>query len=168
MSPAPADTTPSPHQGKDGIGVVLDQSPGALLWAAGLTWDELPRLCQVSARTVQRWRARRALPAVVVLFLACFQDLGIIAPAWSGWQLSARKGELFSPEGVGFRPGDVQSLHWRLQQIGALRRRVAELEERAAELGRELEQRPPLSPQRWRPARARRSPPRAKTSRGSV
>jgi len=82
--------------------------------------------------------------------LACFQDLGIIAPAWAGWQLSHKKGELHSPEGVGYRPGDLLAMHFRRQQIAALRRRVALLEQ-------ELAARPPLRPQRWRPARAQRA-----------
>jgi len=134
-------------------------SPGSALWQAGLSWEALPLLCRVTARTVANWRRRGALPPVLDHLLAVFRDLGRVHPAWSGWQISCRKGELFSPEGVGFRPGDVHSLHWRLQQIRALRRRVAELE-------RELAARPPLPDRRWRPARARRrgADPNAKST----
>jgi len=139
-------------EGIDVVEVVNDLSPGALLWAAGLSWDSLSDVCNVSARTVQRWRQRGELPALLVLFLACFQDLGIIAPAWAGWQLSHKKGELYSPEGVGYRPGDLLAMHFRLQQINVLRGRVTRLEQ-------ELAARPPLRPQRWRPSRAQRARP---------
>ena len=161
MSPRPAAHSRPGVRFKEGIEVVEvvnDLSPGALLWAAGLSWDALPDVCNVSARSVQRWRARGQLPALLVLFLACFQDLGIIAPEWSGWQLSHRQGELYSPEGVGYRPGDLLSFQFRLQQIRILQGRVAQLE-------RELEARPPLRPQRWQPARGRR---RAQSHGGSM
>jgi len=129
------------------------QSPGALLWAAGLTWENLAQVCGVSARTVTRWRRRGELPPLLRLALAPFVDLGALSPAWSGWQIAHRTGELYSPENQTFTPGELRSWQFRYQQIRALQRRVRELE-------RELEERPARVP--WIPARARRSTQKAR------
>lgn len=43
-------------------------------------------------------------------------------PAWSGWAL--RNGELFTPEGVGIRPGEVRSIPYRAHQIAELERQL--------------------------------------------
>lgn len=137
------------------------QSPGALLWGAGLSWEKLPALLDVSTRTVHRWRAAGELPAALVLVCMCFADLGTISEPWRGWMISRRDGLLYSPEGEAFGPGDLRALFWHRQRIRALARQVDRLQ-------RQLQERPPLP---FVPARARyhkRPPPpthRAKTAR---
>lgn len=79
-------------------------NPDAILTAAG------------SERTRRRWQ-KRGIPARA---RALAGDLAAIDPAWAGWIL--RRGELVSPEGLCFRPGEVLSIPLRIQQVRALER----------------------------------------------
>lgn len=119
---------------------------GGRLHRAAIRWDDLPQRFPVSARTVARWRAR-GLPPLVDALLAVWGDLGVIHPAWRGWMISARDGLLYSPENEGKTPGEVRARFWDREQIKALRRQVRKLRS-------ELEARPPLRDQRWKPKRA--------------
>jgi hypothetical protein len=77
--------------------------------------------------TCQRWkraaRVARWLERLVLVYLQ--GELGEIDRTWSGWRLIA--GELVSPEGWRFTPGDVRVLPFLQAQIRTLRadRRVA-------------------------------------------
>ena len=46
-------------------------------------------------------------------------DLGRIDPAWAQWRL--RRGELISPDGWSFRPGEVATIAFRNQKIRFLK-----------------------------------------------
>lgn len=50
------------------------------------------------------------MPAGYALALALLRDgdLGVISSEWRGWRLI--KGELFSPDNWGFRPGEIAAV----------------------------------------------------------
>lgn len=84
-----------------------------------------------------------------------FADLGAVDPAFTGWNLF--RGELYTPEGLHYRPGDIQAIaadralirelesvalagrpENAARRAAELRRRAVELEEAAAELRRSI------------------------------
>lgn len=77
----------------------------------GLSAEELAALTDTHVTTTRRWLRTKKVPPMVLRYLAVLRrgDLGAINKAWTGWKLSARDGELYSPEGVGFTPGHVRA-----------------------------------------------------------
>jgi hypothetical protein len=61
--------------------------------------------------------------AVGLQLIAC-GELGTVSAPWRGWRLI--RGELVSPEGWRFRPGDVLAGPIRAQQLRELERRDRE------------------------------------------
>lgn len=88
---------------------------------AGLSQATAARLCGVTVRQVKRWEAGQARtpPAALALVrLVGGGDLGQVSPAWCGWRLV--RGQLFSPENVGFAPGEVRALPLLYGQLATL------------------------------------------------
>lgn len=54
-------------------------------------------------------------------------ELGAVAAAFAGWRLDARHGELVSPEGWRFTPGEIRAIPFRYGQIRGLQRQVRQL-----------------------------------------
>jgi hypothetical protein len=69
-----------------------------------------------SARTRRRWQAH-GIPARV---RASAGDLGAIDDGWRGWRLI--RGELVSPEGWKYRPGELYALPILRERVRALER----------------------------------------------
>lgn len=81
----------------------------------------LARRFDVHPTTAARWKARNLLPPrYAALAALAAGDVGALDAAWTGWTL--RRGELISPEGIAFRPGEVLAIPIRMQQIAALQR----------------------------------------------
>lgn len=95
----------------------------------GLGVMEIATICAVSTDTARRWKRRGQLPQGMhrLLELTLEGELGAIAPAFAGWRLDARHGELVSPEGWRFPPGEIRALPLRYGQIRELERQVREL-----------------------------------------
>jgi hypothetical protein len=78
----------------------------------------------ISLRTARRFKAAGRMPfayAVVWAILA-EGDLGIADPAFSGWRV--RDGQIYSPDGVAFRPGEIAAIPIRHQQLAHLTRQL--------------------------------------------
>jgi hypothetical protein len=88
--------------------------------------SHLARVLGVPERTARHWRALGRLPAPWRLLYVVLDggNIGALDAAWRGWRLI--RGELVSPEGLTFRPGEVLSIFVRQQEIGELRRQLAD------------------------------------------
>jgi len=74
---------------------------------ARLSIEDAAHLAGVTVRTFQRWeREHRAPRAVFTLFYVLTGHLP--DPAWEGWRFA--KGQLWTPGGQGYQPGEVQAL----------------------------------------------------------
>lgn len=90
---------------------------------------EIAASCAVSIDTARRWKRHGRLPLGMhrLLELTRLGELGAIARAFAGWRLDARHGELVSPEGWRFSPGEIRAIPFRYGQIRGLQRQVREL-----------------------------------------
>lgn len=86
----------------------------------------LSRALALPLRTARRYIARRRMPfALAFLWRVLIEgDLGQVSDEWRGWTLA--RGELISPEGIAFRPGEVLSIPIRQQQLAHLKLELAE------------------------------------------
>jgi len=73
----------------------------------------------VSLPTARRWKRARTLNGAIarLLRLVLFGELGEISRAWRGWSL--RDGEITSPEGWGFKPGEICAIPFFRAQLAA-------------------------------------------------
>jgi hypothetical protein len=87
---------------------------------AHLKAEELSELAGVTLSTARRWRQRKALPEPVrrLLEVTALGRLDILG--WKGWRII--DGELLSPEGWAFGPGEVMSLRLLRMQVRELER----------------------------------------------
>lgn len=113
----------------------------ALRLMAGHTAQTAADFCGVSLKT---WRRYEQNPPrwALALFAALAGDLGAIAPAWEGWRLCGRSGELYDANGDRYAPGYLRSFWYRNQQsqadratIRALRRKIEALKQETAPKG---------------------------------
>lgn len=76
----------------------------------GIRAEELAHVTGTSLRTARRWKASGRMPAGYALALALLRDgdLGALAPEWTGWRLM--RGQLYSPDNWGFRPGEIAAV----------------------------------------------------------
>jgi len=101
---------------------------------SGLSAEQLAAVCGVHITTARRWKRTGNMPLsyrVLVAFLVD-GDLGVLSPAWKGWTL--RAGEIVTPEGWTFTPGELTAVPIRYQQLAALERRMSEPEQRELRL----------------------------------
>ena len=96
-------------------------------------------LLDVYASTIERWRAGKArVPraALIALRAAVYGQLpGMEHRAWEGWYVGL-DGRLYNGPRASWAPGDILAIHWKDQQIRALRDEVARLEAQVAQLAR--------------------------------
>jgi hypothetical protein len=80
----------------------------------------------ISIRQARRFKAAGTMPALYGLAwsLAIDGDLGALFPEWRGWVM--RAGQLWAPEGYGFRPGEVRAIPLRAQQLAHMQRELSE------------------------------------------
>jgi Phage protein len=78
--------------------------------ARELSAEELVRLTGAHISTARRWRQFGTMPPVIARALALVQqsELGALHAEWQGWRVNER-GELVSPEGWQFTPGDLRA-----------------------------------------------------------
>lgn len=80
--------------------------------------NEIARICGVSLKTAQRWKAGQTVPhATAIMVLR--RDLGCFDPAWAGWTI--HRNQLCSPENWIATPGDVLSIQLTQAQLSTYR-----------------------------------------------
>jgi transcriptional regulator with XRE-family HTH domain len=99
------------------------RTPPAALY--GINIKEIARICGVSLKTAQRWKAGQSVPPKTALMML-ERDLGCFHSEWAGWKISQR-GELCSPENWIATPGHVRSLQMMQATLGTYRRENASL-----------------------------------------
>jgi Phage protein len=84
---------------------------------ANLNTDELAELAGVNVATARRWKAQKKLPESIcrLLEVTALGRLDILG--WKGWRLI--RGELISPEGWEFQPGDLIAIPFLREQLRA-------------------------------------------------
>lgn len=89
----------------------------------------------ISVRQARRYKASGTMPALYGLAwsLGVDGDLGAAFPAWTGWAI--RDGQLWAPEGYGFRPGEIRAIPLRQQQLAHLERELSEPRQLALTMG---------------------------------
>ncbi len=94
------------------------------------------RELNIHPKTLYRWLTGRcAIPGRQHLAIrALLGDLPGTDGKWSGWMF--RQGRLWSPEGRGFTPGDLQASLFDAQRLRVLEREVRELRSRLDDGGR--------------------------------
>jgi hypothetical protein len=83
-----------------------------LLYGQSITLIKLVTGC--GASTAKRWKANPASipePARRLLALTLHGDLGALDARWRGWRIA--NGQLLSPDGNTFRPGEVQAIPFK-------------------------------------------------------
>lgn len=77
--------------------------------------------------TVARWRQAQRLPRAVSVLIRVMHDgeLELVHPAWAGFKLDRRTGELVTPEAWPCTPGDLLAIKYRMAQVRALERELA-------------------------------------------
>jgi len=77
---------------------------------------DLARLCDVSPRTVRRWRASGDWPPVARLAAAQLSgDLGTLFPAWRGWMVHGDT--LTAPDGRTVSQAQILQLDWFMRLV---------------------------------------------------
>lgn len=76
--------------------------------AARLTPSEAAALAGIHRTTYARQEAGTARPSLALFRLLLVLAGDLPDPAWSGWCF--HRGELFSPEGVAFTPGELRAI----------------------------------------------------------
>lgn len=78
----------------------------------------------VHRATVARWRARREFPPALVRLaeLELEGQLALIHPAWAGFAIDPRTGELVMPGGERYRAGELLAIPLRTQHLQELQR----------------------------------------------
>lgn len=87
-----------------------------------LTIEEASRLCGVSPRTWRRYEHGETTipPGLALLLKVCAGGaLPTDSSSWAGWRMF--RGELYSPEGLAFRPGDIRSMPYLHALVAELR-----------------------------------------------
>lgn len=116
-------------------------SPHSTLY--GIPVSEIARICRVSLKTAQRWKAGTICPGYCEAAIL-ERDLGCFSDGWRNWIV--RGDELISPEGWCIHVNDVLASPLLRQQLA-----VYQAENRALKAERdavpELEEQP--SPEKW-------------------
>lgn len=86
--------------------------------------NDLVRICRISLKTAQRWKAGQTVPSPSSVDLL-ERDLGCFSPAWRGWRI--RGENLISPEGWQISMGEARSYPLLLRQIATAREEARRL-----------------------------------------
>ena len=88
--------------------------------------EHLAQGLRISVRQARRYKAAGRMPFVYGALWAVVVDgdLGAAFPEWRGWAI--RAGQLWAPEGYGFRPGEVRAIPMRCAQVRELEHAAAE------------------------------------------
>jgi transcriptional regulator with XRE-family HTH domain len=88
----------------------------------GFTQDQAAQICAVDRSTYRRWERGAARIPAAAFRLLHFHANGfpIGDRAWSGWRF--HRGRLYSPENVGFDPGEIRALPYLYALVAELTR----------------------------------------------
>lgn len=95
----------------------------------GIPIKEISRICSVSVKTAQRWKAGQIVPphtAILTLRLLWGGDLSVLGPEWRDWHY--HEGTLVSPDGWRITRNDALAVPLMEGHIQALRAKLADLE----------------------------------------
>jgi transcriptional regulator with XRE-family HTH domain len=92
----------------------------------GFPDKHIAKVCGVSLKTAQRWKAGQSVPPKTALMILA-RDLGCFAAEWHGWTVNGE--DLVSPDGWTINRNDALVVPFMHGQISALRQQVAELQE---------------------------------------
>ena len=86
--------------------------------------EHLSSVLGVSVRTARRWKAAGRLPFAYAVVWAVLGegDLGAADDAFAGWRV--RDGQVISPDGNAFRPGEIAAIPIRHQQLAHYEREL--------------------------------------------
>lgn len=106
-----------------------------------ISHQELTRITGAHPTTVRRWkrtaRASGRLPPWLALIVAAYRGmLEALHPAWAGWLINRRDGELVSPDGVCVTPGQVLAASYLRALCGEQAAELARLKADLAALAR--------------------------------
>jgi hypothetical protein len=92
----------------------------------GVPAEVIAAVARVSLSTARRYKRSGRLSAAhhALLELVIAGELGAIAPAWRGFLV--REDLLWTPHGFALTPGQLCAIPYRLAQLAALERAVAE------------------------------------------
>lgn len=90
------------------------------LWHWGHSAERLASLAEVHITTARRWKTgKRPRPSLMKLArIVLAGELDQLGPTWRGWKI--RNGELVSPEGWTFTPGEVRAIRLLEAKIARL------------------------------------------------
>jgi len=92
-------------------------------WTAGFSRKEAAVFAGVDPKTFREYERRHRAPvAIARLFGMLAGDLGMVSPQWQRWRVVS--GELITPSGIGFRPGEIASLPMLVALVGALKQEM--------------------------------------------
>ena len=94
----------------------------------GIPISEIARICRVSLKTADRWKAGSTCPPKTALMVLA-ADLGCFSPEWAGWRLNGQ--DLISPEGWRIARGQVMIVPLMRQQLAAYQVELKRLREEA-------------------------------------
>lgn len=85
--------------------------------------DLIAHWCRVSLSTARDWKTGRRSPSRPGTYLFTLHaHRRILSGAWAHWRVW--DGKIWSPDGVGFEPGELESLPLVYQRLSSLARRV--------------------------------------------
>jgi hypothetical protein len=87
---------------------------------SNLSKQQAAALCGVSRRTWASWEAgERRMPSATWCWFVTLTTGIPLEREWHGWRFF--KGQLYSPENVGFRPGEIRAIPLLQQSLAAYR-----------------------------------------------
>ena len=98
-------------------------------------------LCGVDRRTWRRWESGQTyMPRAVWGWFQAATGGGFAAggPKWDGWNFY--RGEICTPEGISFKPGEIRSIPFLFRQIHDYERTTEELREETEWLKKEIQE----------------------------
>ena len=102
-------------------------------------WSKSWQQLGVHVTTVRRWLRTKKIPEATYVLLDLLHNGSIerIHPAWSGWSIDTRSGDLESPVGTRIRAGEILAIPLRRHQVSALECDVRELKKQLASRDRD-------------------------------
>lgn len=93
---------------------------------ARLTRDQAADLAGIHRTTYTRQETGDSRPSLAVYRLLLSRAGWLPDPAWFGWRFA--QGQLWTPENVGYDPGEIQAIPYQHALVADLRRQLRDLQ----------------------------------------